>query len=1554
MHLHLASATVPSWRQKLQRLGSGLLLASVMALPVFSQSPKAAGSADNTWTRIEQLPADRPAADIWIRAQRFQALELNHATLRQLLDTAPDEAKVQTRQSSAQIALPMPDGSLARFQFVEAPVMAPELAARHPEIKTYVGQGMDDPQATVRFDVTPAGFHAQVLSPHGAVYIDPAFRGDNRLHTSYFKRDLPRAADGFQCLTRGDQLSGGLSRARPADLARSGGNLRTYRLAVAATGEYTTFHGGTVSAGLAAIVTAVNRVTGVYETEVAIRLVLVANNDLIVYTSSGTDPFSNNDPSSLLYQNQATLDSVIGSSNYDIGHVFSTAGGGLASLGVVCINGEKASGETGKATPINDGFYIDYVVHEMGHQFGADHTFNSSTSNCGGNRAADTAYEPGSGSTIMAYAGICGGDNLQPHSDPYFHSISFDEILKYSTTDYGNSCAAITSTGNTAPTVSAGANFAIPQNTPFMLTATGSDPDGDPLTYCWEERDLGASTAVTAPDNGSSPIFRSWNPTTNASRTFPRLQNLLNNTLPVGEIMPSTTRTLSFRVTARDHRAGGGGVETADTQVNVISSAGPFLVTSHDSGGTFSGAQTVTWNVAGTTSAPVSAANVNILLSTNNGLDFPITLMANTPNDGSESIVLPNLTNTSARIKVEAVGNIFFDVGNANFSIVSGIPIPVITLESATLTAESCAPGNGAVDPGETVTFNFALKNSGSGDTTNLVATLLTTNGVTSPDSSQDFGALTAGGTSASRAFSLTATGACGGTITAMLQLQDGGLDLGTVSQSFNLGSVTTTTTSFTNSSLMAIPGSGTKGPASVYPSTIAVAGMASEVSRITITLKGLSHTYPDDLDILLVGPTGQNVLLLSDSGSGNDITNVVLTFDDAAADSLLDSSQILSGNYKPANFDTTADSFPVPAPAGPFGTIFSAFNGLNPNGTWSLYISDDADRDLGSLAQGWELNISTKSAACCVNDASVADLTLDQSVSPTGANVGGDLVLTLVVTNLGPDAASSVTVTDLLPAGLSFVSAVATQGTCTNQGGQVSCALGSLTNNGCASIVIQARTVTAGFWTNTANVASTGTDPVTLNNSATTVFSVNAFPTITHIGDVTTNVNSVVGPLNFTIGDAETAADSLSLAADSSNTNLVPLTNVVFGGSGSNRTVTLALAPNQTGVTTMTVSVSDGLTTTTDSFLLTVTLPNHRPVLAAISDFTLVEGETLTFTNQATDVEAPPQQLTFSLENVPINAAINPTNGVFTWTTSELDGPGTNVISVIVSDDGTPNLSVTQSFTVAVLETNVAPVLAGISNYTLFESELLTFTNSATDADLPSNALTFSLENAPTHATINPTNGVFAWSPDATQAPGTNEIIVIVADDGVPSLTSTQSFTVFVLKTTNLAPVLTAIPDQHIHAGMTLVLTNVASDPDVPPNAMTFSFDPGAPAGATIGSTSGVFSWTSSDADANTEQSVTIRVTDDGAPRLSDAKTFIITVAPRPLITGIEVGSNLVSLTWTSLAGQVYRLQRKTSLKDTNWLDLLPDFPATGPFSTQTNLLLPAAQHFYRVLVVP
>jgi hypothetical protein len=629
---------------------------------------------DGNWTVLPAMPAAVTAAQPWVRPDTFAALELNEVALRATLLQAPLEDTPAAAVGALVLSLPGPDGTLARFDIVESPVMEPGLAARYPQIKTYLGRGIDDRSAALRMDMTPQGFHAQVLSPKGAWYIDPYTRGDTTHYASYYKRDL-RNAHGFECFTPSEPIVGPAGGGFLDEEPRSGDQRRTFRLACAATGEYVAYHSGvatpSVTAGMAAIVTAVNRVSGVYELELCVRLVLINGNDQIVYTNPSTDPYTNSSGSTMLSQNQANLDAVIGAGNYDIGHVFSTGGGGIANLRSVCVGGSKARGVTGLGAPTGDPFYIDYVAHEMGHQFGGNHTFNGPGCGTGG-RVASAAYEPGSGTTIMGYAGVCGSDNIQWHSDPYFHGYSYSEIRGFINSGSGGTCGTLVVTGNNPPSVNAGSSYTVPRNTPFALTAGGSDPDGDTVTYCWEQWNLGAALALSGGDNGSSPIMRSFQGTTSPTRTIPRLSNLLANTFASGEILASTTRTLSFRVTARDNRAGSGGVTSALTNVSVSSAAGPFQVTSPNSAVTWSGQQTVTWDVAGTDLAPISTSSVAILLSTDGGNTFPITLLASTPNTGSAVVTLPNMAASLCRIKVAALSNIYFDVSNASFLITPG------------------------------------------------------------------------------------------------------------------------------------------------------------------------------------------------------------------------------------------------------------------------------------------------------------------------------------------------------------------------------------------------------------------------------------------------------------------------------------------------------------------------------------------------------------------------------------------------------------------------------------------------------------------------------------------------------------------------------------------------------------------------------------------------------------------------------------------------------------------------------------------------------------------
>ena len=653
-----------------------------------AQSSKGPGALDREiWRHVDTTSL----ADLAVRASHWseqatnpsdQVFELNAEALSAVLNTAPMEfTKKGEERMSVIVSLPMPDGTLGRFDIEESPTMEPGLAAEFPEVKSYRGQGLDDTTATARFDWSPLGFHALVLSASGSVYVEPYITGDTQHYITYFKEQLQ---DGFtprcEVSREMDQLAqefaaGGLA------AASVGTSLRTYRLALATTVEYTnnSVYGGSKAMTLTKLNTIVNLINAIYEREASIHFVLVSGELSIIFDAE-PDGYTNSTVGTMLNENPTVLNAQIGLANYDIGHVFglSSAGSssGVAQIGVACGSSKGRGASVLGIALVTGNFTIDsgLVAHEFGHEFSAFHTFNSSSNFCGsaGQRSAATAFEPGSGSTLMAYPGICSPENLQQNGDNYFHAGSFNQIANYAA-GTGASCAAVTQTGNNPPTVSAGPDFTIPMGTPFALTATATDPDGDPLTYSWEEMDTGNPSPPMS-DDGTRPLFRSFPAVTSPTRTFPKLSNILNNTSTIGELLPVTTRAMNFTVTARDNRVVGGGVNSDAMVLNVTSSSGPFIVTSPNTSVSWTGGstQTVSWDVAGTSSAPINCANVKISLSTDGGLTFPIVLTASTPNDGSQTVTVPNVATTSARVKVEAVGNVFFDLSNANFTITQG------------------------------------------------------------------------------------------------------------------------------------------------------------------------------------------------------------------------------------------------------------------------------------------------------------------------------------------------------------------------------------------------------------------------------------------------------------------------------------------------------------------------------------------------------------------------------------------------------------------------------------------------------------------------------------------------------------------------------------------------------------------------------------------------------------------------------------------------------------------------------------------------------------------
>lgn len=611
---------------------------------------------------------------------QYQLFSLNIDALKAQLANAP----LRGKKSVSDVVVQFPDGNgeLKSFRIYEAPVIADGLTARYPNMKSYVGQGVDKPSDMIRFSTTMYGLHNMMFSSEGTSYIDP-YTKDLSTYIVYKRASvMPRQ---FFCGVKDKKEK---SKKEPVMTTFSenatDGIMRTYRLAMACTVEYAAFHideagltTGTLTqkkeAVLAAMVVTVTRVNSVYERDFAITLELVDDNDDLIFINS--DEFDNeNTDNILLFQSQEVIDDIIGHDNYDIGHTVSTGGGGVAQLYSPCSE-YKAMGITGLYAPVGDPYDIDFVAHEIGHQFGGNHTFNNS---CDGNRNDGTAYETGSGSTIMAYAGVC-FPSVQDHSDAHFHNISVQEITWF-IQNWGD-CSANAATGNQAPTVDAGPNHTIPKSTPFILKGIANDPDGDDLTYCWEQMDLQVTTQPPVASAASGPNFRSLPPAESSERYLPSLSAVLaNNLAPTWEVISNVARNYNFVLTVRDNNPLGGQTVYDEMQVTVSGAAGPFLVTAPNTNVSWPAGsnQTVTWDVAGTTANGVNTAFVDIYLSNDGGLTYPVALATHIANDGNETITVPDSPGTNKRIMVRANGNIFYDISNTNFTITAASTMAVI------------------------------------------------------------------------------------------------------------------------------------------------------------------------------------------------------------------------------------------------------------------------------------------------------------------------------------------------------------------------------------------------------------------------------------------------------------------------------------------------------------------------------------------------------------------------------------------------------------------------------------------------------------------------------------------------------------------------------------------------------------------------------------------------------------------------------------------------------------------------------------------------------------
>ena len=662
--------------------------------------------------------ADESAIEIPIDEERtitptaYRTLALDLEGLKASLANAPMELTAAAEQNPRIIALPLPNGEEGIFEVYESPVMAPELAAKFPEIKSFAGHGMDDPSMRVRFDYSANGFRAMIETKEGIVFIDPYLKGNNLNYVAYLKDDLVPTAEQVALLEKGDYNShsplehldwmkpttggpnspfeekGPTPTPTPSNTPNTTEGapveLLVYRLALSTTGEYAQqVPGGTLSDVTAELAFALGRVNFIFEKETGIRFQLIPNNDEIIFLDPDTDPFDIDIPNATtgqyMSQNRTNLNTAIGVENYDIGHVFApypcestgNIAGTSGGIGIVC-GDNKALGVSCSNNP-SESFYLGVLCHEIGHQLGAPHPWANCNEELNQSQMSPgAAYSPGSGNTIMSYAGSCGANNIQFGSDFYLHVNSVETIYNY-TRDGGGACATVLPTNNTSPDifVPLGDGLRIPISTPFQLTGVATDADAnDTLTYCWEQYNLGPTAPLGNP-TGNGPSFRSYSPTENPTRVFPRIETIISNSSTVVEVLPTYNRDLTFRCTARDSKWGGGGTVWEEISFDATTTAGPFLVTYPND---FLAMKVgdyvdVEWDVANTDNATVNCQRINILLSLDGGYTYPITLAENVENDGGYRVLIPDAETNIARIKVEAADNIFFDLSNSNSRI---------------------------------------------------------------------------------------------------------------------------------------------------------------------------------------------------------------------------------------------------------------------------------------------------------------------------------------------------------------------------------------------------------------------------------------------------------------------------------------------------------------------------------------------------------------------------------------------------------------------------------------------------------------------------------------------------------------------------------------------------------------------------------------------------------------------------------------------------------------------------------------------------------------------
>lgn len=609
-----------------------------------------------------------------------------------------------SKEQAVSMTIPTPDGGRMELLVWKNTLIPQALQAKFPEVQTFDAVAANSKGISAKLDYNTFGLHVMVYDGERTFLINPT-EGSSNGYAAFYKADAKRQVI-MPCVNTAAESSlvAGAEQVRVEEansgvtaLRTNGATRKTYRLALSCTGEYAVAVAGanpTKAAVFSAMTTSMNRVNGIYERELAVTMQFIPNNDTLIYTDPATDPFTaNNNGDQLLSQNQNNTAAKISNNSYDIGHIFSTGGGGIAMLEGVCRSNFKARGVTGSANPVGDPYDVDYVAHEMGHQFGANHTFNI----CSGTENQSTAYEPGSGATIMAYAGICGTtNNLQSNSDAYFHSASLNEIAISLATGSASTCGTA-ATGISAPdfTVDAATVYNIPYMTPFEFDFPTVTPGNtnSALTYTIEQYNLGnyQENENLGSDFTTGPAFRSVFPDTAITRTFPSFAILRSGIISGrGHRLSNVARSYNFKFIAREVKDGWGAVNVSDqnNNINVIATPRPFAIIYPNTNDSIikNSATTIYWDQAHTGSAPINCATVNIYLSVDTGRTYPIVLAQNVPNTGSALVNIPNITSTTARVKVKASNNIFFSVSRRNV-VIGNTATAVPTIDTGGTTA---------------------------------------------------------------------------------------------------------------------------------------------------------------------------------------------------------------------------------------------------------------------------------------------------------------------------------------------------------------------------------------------------------------------------------------------------------------------------------------------------------------------------------------------------------------------------------------------------------------------------------------------------------------------------------------------------------------------------------------------------------------------------------------------------------------------------------------------------------------------------------------------------